>query len=255
MTKYRRAPNPSLSALVIALLGLAFPAMARQQQPSQAQPLPAPSQSVEKKNDDPENKTNEETGTTNQRLFGVLPNFLTVENAKNTPLLTSGQKYKLVARVSFDAVEYPYVGFLALISQAEDSEPGFGQGAKGYGKRYGASFADNTVASFMTGAILPSILHEDPRYYQLGKGGFTRRAGYSLSRIFITRSDSGRNEFNFSEIAGNAMMAGISNAYHPASDRTVGNTMSVWWTQILWDAVANEAREFWPDIHRKLRKK
>jgi hypothetical protein len=143
----------------------------------------------------------------------------------------------------------------AGISQAANSEPGYGQGASGYAKRYGSAFADNAIGNYWTGAILPSLLRQDPRYYQLGQGGFFHRVGYTVSRIFVTRSDSGREQFNYSEIAGNAIAAGISNAYHPVQDRTAVGNITVWWTQIGWDTTANLVKEFWPDIHRKFQKK
>lgn len=183
-----------------------------------------------------------------------MPNFLTVENAHEIPPLTNKEKFKVVLRTSFDPVEYPYVGFLSGISQATDSEPGYGQGATGYAKRYGSAFADNTIENFMTGAILPSLFHQDPRYYQLGHRTFKHRLGYAISRIFVTRSDSGNTVFNASEVVGGAIAAGIANTYHPAGDRTVANTMSVWWTEVGWDTVAIGVKEFWPDIRRKVKK-
>jgi hypothetical protein len=196
------------------------------------------------------------SGTSNERLFWVLPDFLLIENAKTLPPLSAGAKFKVVARSSFDYIEYPVYGMLAGISQAENSEPGYGRGAEGYGKRYGAAFADGTIECFMTGAILPSILRQDPRYYQLGKGGFWRRTGYAASRIFITRADSGRIQFNYSEIAGSALSAGISTySYHPSNQRTVRNSLSVWGTQIGYDTIAIVFNEFWPDIHRHFSKK
>ena len=202
-------------------------------------------------------KKNQEqtTGVSNDRLFWTLPNFLTV-NSTHVPPLTAGQKFKVVARGTFDPVEYAYIAFLAGISQAEDSEPGYGQGAAGYGKRYGAAFTDNAIENFITGAILPSLLKQDPRFYQSGKGGFGRRLGYAMSCIVVTRSDSGHTQFNFSEVAGSAMAAAISTySYHPSGDRTLGNTGSVWGTQVGWDTVTLAVKEFWPDIRRKLHRK
>ncbi len=212
-------------------------------------------------------------GTSKDRLFYALPNFLTLENGGQVPPLTTGQKFKVVFRGSFDYVQYPWYGFLAGISQAENSEPGFGQGAKGYGKRFGSAFADGTIENFMTGAILPSLLHQDPRFFQSGQGGFTRRTGYAVSRIFVTRTDSGSQQFNYSEVVGSALSAAIStSAYHPRasitkrydpttgmltyvhnpSDRTLKNTASVWGSQVGYDTITTVVKEFWPDIHRKL---
>jgi hypothetical protein len=205
----------------------------------------------------PDTTTHEQqTGTSNERLFWVLPDFLLIENAPNLPPLSTGAKFKVVARGCFDYVEYPAYGILAGISLAENSEPGYGRGAAGYGKRYGAAFADGTIEGFVTGAILPSILRQDPRYYQLGKGGFWRRTAYAVSRIFVTRADSGRIQFNYSEIAGSALSAGISTySYHPSSERTVRNSLSVWGTQVGYDTVSQVINEFWPDIHRHFSRK
>jgi hypothetical protein len=183
-----------------------------------------------------------------------LPNFLTIERASGVPPLTAGQKFRVVARSSFDPVQYPYYGFLAGIAQMENSEESYGQGAAGYGKRYGSTFADGTIENFLVGAIFPTLFRQDPRYFELGKGAFVHRTAYSVSRVFLTRSDSGKGQINFSEIVGAGATAGISNAYHPAGDRTVRNTLSVWGTQMGWDAVAFVVKEFWPDIRRKLHK-
>jgi hypothetical protein len=200
-------------------------------------------------------KKQEETGTSNDRLFYTLPNFLTVET-KNVPRLTAAQKFWVVTRGSFDYIQIPWYGFLAGISQWENSEPGYGQGAAGYGKRYAAYFADGTIENYLTGAVLPVVLREDPRFYQLGKGGFWHRTGYAISRIFVTRTDAGGEQFNYSEIVGSAMAAGISTySYHPRGDRTLPNTASVWGTQVGYDTMTIVVKEFWPDIRRKLSKK
>jgi hypothetical protein len=210
------------------------------------------------------------SGTSNDRLFFTLPNFLTLENAKQVPPLTTKEKFAVVTRGSFDYVLYPWYAFLSGISQAEDSEPGYGQGAAGYGKRFGAAFADGTIENFTTGAILPSLLREDPRYFQSGQGSFWHRSLYAMSRNLITRTDSGGEQFNYSEVVGGALSAAIStNTYHPkshlfptttpgllrytSSDRTLPNTAKVWGTQYGYDTLTLVVKEFWPDIRRKLR--
>ena len=139
--------------------------------------------------------------------------------------------------------------------RAENTEPSYGQGLKGYAKRYGTSYADAGIATTMTTSVFPSLLRQDPRYFQLGKGSILHRSLYSLSRIFVTRGDSGNRQFNASEILGNLGAAGISNAYHPKDDRSIGNTLSVWGTDIMWDTTGNVAKEFWPDIRRHFFKK
>ena len=145
-----------------------------------------------------------------------------MENASSLPPLTTGQKFKLVAQGTFDPVEFAFLGLEAGVNQASNTNPTFGQGLKGYGKRYALAFADNTIENFMAGAIFPSALRQDPRYYQLGKGSFLHRVGYAALRVVITRSDSGKTQFNFSEFLGSGTAAAISNAYHPGP-RTLGS--------------------------------
>jgi len=187
----------------------------------------------------------------NDRILWTLPNNLTVEEASSLPPLTTGQKFALTAKDSFDPVIFGFIGLVAGINQASNTNPTFGQGLKGYSQRYGVAFADDAIGNFVTSAIFPTVLHQDPRFYQLGSGGFFHRAWYAGSRVLVTRSDRGRAQFNFSEILGNGVAAAISNVYHPGP-RTLGSNINIWGTQIGWDAVAYEMKEFWPDVHRFL---
>jgi hypothetical protein len=215
----------------------------------------APDKSDKSKDAQGKDGQGQTSGTSNDRLFFTLPNFLTLENANQVPPLTVGQKFKVVTRSSFDYVQYPWYGFLAGISQAENSEPGYGQGAAGYGKRYGAAWADGTLENFMTSAVFPSLLRQDPRFFQSGQGSFWHRTGYAMSRVIITRGDSGHSQANFSEIIGSALSAGISTySYHPRGDRNVRNSLSVWGSQIGYDTLTFVVKEFWPGIRRKIRK-
>jgi hypothetical protein len=248
-----------------------------QQNPASTQPAnpPAAATNQSSANQDPIQPVTQQpgntSGTSKDRLFFALPNFLTLENAGQVPPLSSKQKFAVVARGSFDYVQYPWYGFLSGISQWEDSEPGYGQGAEGYAKRYGTAFADGTIENFFTGAILPSVLHQDPRYFQLGQGSFMHRTLYAMSRNLITRTDSGKNQFNYSEVVGGAISAAVSTyTYHPkshvfttpnppyyrfvASDRTFDNTLRVWGTQYGYDTLTLVVKEFWPDIRRKLKR-
>jgi hypothetical protein len=249
--RHRLSRTFMLGAVTTVLLSISHPAAAQQQQPSAPAPSGQQSQSDPKSVDQREVEA-EDTAAKNSRLFGVLPNYTTVENEDLFGPLSAKGKYKLAAESSFDPYTFPFIGFIALIGQAENTEPSYGQGFSGYAKRYGTSYGDAIIGTFMTTAIFPSLLHQDPRYYQLGHGTFSHRTLYAVSRIFVIRADSGRNQFNTSEIAGNAVAAGISNIYHPADDRTLANTASVWATDVMWDTVANVAKEFWPDIRRKL---
>jgi len=230
----------SFGAFTLLIPALACPAFAQQNQPVQNAPI---------QNAEPQSQP----ATSDDRLFKLLPNFMTLEDAGKVPPLTPGEKFKTVARGAFDWGQFVWYGLLSGISQAENSEPGFGQGAEGYGKRYGAYFADGTIENFMVGAIFPSMLRQDPRFYQSSHGRFLHRLGYAASRIVITRGDSGSSQFNFSEILGSAVASGISTySYHPRSDRTVANTASVWGTQVGYDTMSLVFKEFWPDIRKKI---
>jgi len=192
---------------------------------------------------------------TNDRVLFVMPNYLTVENAKYAPKISAGEKFKLATLDTFDWFVYPFIGAQAAIAQAQNSPKEYGQGWDAYGQRYGQAFGDNAIGNYMTSAVFPSLLHQDPRYYQLGHGGIWHRTLYAVSRMVITRGDSGNAEFNCSEICGNAANAAISRSYHVDSERNAGDAAITWWTQIGWDAASDVSKEFWPDIHRWLRKK
>lgn len=197
-------------------------------------------------------KLEKETGTVNDRIFEVMPNYGTVETAKALPPLTAGEKYRLATAGAFDYFAFPFNGVLAALDQANNSPKSWGQGWGAYGKRYGASFADNGIGTYMTVAVFPSILHEDPRYYQMAKGSFSHRAYHAVNRLFVTRTDSGNARFNYSEVVGNAAAAALSNVYHAPEDRTVGRNIGTLGMLIMWDGLSNELKEFWPDIRRKV---
>ncbi len=194
----------------------------------------------------------EDTKTKDDRMFYVMPNYLTVDSQSQVPPVSWKEKFAMAAKGSFDPYEFTIVGIVAGIRQAENSSPGFGQGAEGYAKRYGAAFADQVDGNIMVGGVFPTILKIDPRYYQLGQGSFMHRFGYAFSRIFIARTDSGKNTFNVPEFAGNATAIAISNFYYPAADRGALTSLSGWGTQMGIDAFGNELKEFWPEIHRYL---
>src|SRR3989454_12617753 len=261
MTDQTARPSHSLLVIPIFLCILIAPATARGQEP--AAPPPSSQQTPESKNsaDTKEKKQGEkkkrskleqETGTVNDRIFEVMPNYGTVENAEIIPRLSTGKKFKLATAGAFDYFTYPFIGTLAGVGQANNSPKSWGQGWGAYGERYGASFADNCMATYMTSAIFPSLLREDPRYYQQGRGRSSSRAWYSFGRLFVARTDSGHPRFNHSEFLGNAAAAGISNLYHAPEDRTFARNMGTLGMLVMWDAVSNELREFWPDIRRKV---
>ncbi|MGB6632493.1 MAG: hypothetical protein WBE52_14740 [Terriglobales bacterium] len=188
-------------------------------------------------------------------MFYVMPNYLTVDGQSQVKPVSWKEKFAMAAKGSFDPYEFTIVGIVAGIRQADKSSPGFGQGAEGYAKRYGAAFADQVDGNIMVGGVYPTILKVDPRYFRLGRGSFSRRFGYAISRIFVARRDSGSSMFNVPEFAGNATAIAISNVYYPASDRSFSSSFSDWGTQMGLDAFGNELKEFWPDVHSYLQKR
>jgi hypothetical protein len=193
------------------------------------------------------------SGTSNDRIFYALPNFLTLENADHAPPLSVREKFKVTARSSFDPVTFIWHGLQASISQVNNSEPAYGQGAEGYAKRFAQNFADGTIENFITQAIFPSILHQDPCYFQSGQGGAKRRILYAVECIFVTRTDSGQSQLNYSEFLGSSTAAVISTySYHPKGDRDPSTAARVWASEVGFDTLNNLIKEFWPDIRRKL---
>lgn len=193
------------------------------------------------------------SGISKDRIFYTLPNFLTLENAGHVAPLSVGEKFKVTAQSSFDPVTFIWHGLQAGISQANNSEPAFGRGAEGYAKRYAQNFADGTIENFTTQAIFPSILHQDPRYFQSGHGGVKRRILYAVGRIFVTRTDSGQSQLNYSEFLGSSSAAVISTfSYHPRGDRNLSTAANVWESEVGFDTLNNLIKEFWPDIRGKL---
>jgi hypothetical protein len=226
-------------------------------QPSSAKPDTAKPDKVQPDKPQPEkaHQDSQEDKKKDDRMFYVMPNYLTVDNQSQVKPISWKEKFAISAKGSFDPYEFTVVGIVAGIRQAENSSPGFGQGLKGYAKRYGAAFADQVDGNVMVGGVYPSLLKVDPRYFQLGKGSFLRRMGYAFDRIFVAQKDSGSHMFNVPEFAGNATAIAISNFYYPAADRSFTTSISDWGTQMGIDAFGNELKEFWPDIHHYLQRR
>ncbi len=231
------------------------PATSSATQDKPGDPPSAPSASQDPKSQTPEDTKQDDAKKKNDRMFYVMPNYLTVDGQSQVQPVSSKEKFAMAAKGSFDPYEFFIVGVVSGIRQAKNSDPGFGQGMEGYAKRYGAAFADQVDGNIMVGGVYPSILKIDPRYFRLGRGRFVNRFGYAISRVFIARRDSGSSMFNIPEFAGNATAIAISNVYYPAADRTVSSNISNWGTQMGLDAFGNELKEFWPDVHGYLQKR
>ncbi len=203
-----------------------------------------------------------------QRAFGVMPMFQTVSlaNSRNIPPLRPGQKFHLMLKSTTDPFIFAQDAVLSGIGQARDTNSGtktvidpvthqptkvrygFGQGAQGYFKRFGASYADTADGNFWGNAVLPVLLKEDPRYYRMGSGSFVRRFGYSAETALWCRRDNGKWGPNYANVAGNFISGGISNLYYPDEDSGVEKTIIGAMTVTAEGVIGSELIEFLPDI-------
>lgn len=179
-----------------------------------------------------------------QRVLGVLPNYY-VSYAKNPVKLNTRQKYSLAWRSSVDPYTWLMNAGFSGLEQAMNTLPGYGQGMQGYGKRFGANYADTFVSNMVGGAILPSIFKQDPRYFYKGTGSNRSRAEYAIANAVICKGDNMRWELNYSGILGGLAAGGISNLYYPASDRSgAGLTFENLGLGLAGSAVQNLFQEF-----------
>jgi hypothetical protein len=186
-----------------------------------------------------------------QRILGVIPNFNT-SYIQNAAPLTRGQKFRLALRSAIDPFSFVAAGLVSGLEQGQDAFPGYGQGAQGYAKRFGAAYADSFDGTMLGNAVFPSLLHQDPRYFREGAGTVTHRLLYAIASTVRTRNDNGRWAPNFSNILGNIAAGGIANAYYPATDRGAGLTFQRAFTVTAEGALGSIFVEFWPDISKKL---
>jgi hypothetical protein len=189
-----------------------------------------------------------EFGKQPKRILGIVPNYRAVSANTNLPPLSFKSELWLATQDTFDYSDFIFVGGLAGVAMASNSQPSFRQGAAGYGRYYWHVFVDGAIENYMTEALVPAVTREDPRYYTLAKCGFVKRTSYAVSRLFITRTDSGKSTVNLSELVGAGAAAGIGNAYYPAQYNPWVKTYQRWGTQVGLDGVFNVLKEFWPDI-------
>ena len=245
-------------ALFAMLLVAGMRVRAQQQQPSEPRPQGEAAPTLQPQ---PGNKTGSSTSAQtddpdapkqSKRILGIFPNYRAVSTTAKLPVLSLRDKFWLATQDSFDYSSFITAGILAGVSQARDSYPEFGSGGAGFGRYYWHAVADQAVGNYMTEAIVPTLTREDPRYYTLGHGGLFKRTGYAVSRLLVTRTSSGNDTFNISEIVGNGAGAGISDAYYPSRERTWTKTGQKWLTQIGLDGAFNIIKEFWPDVDKAI---
>jgi hypothetical protein len=189
-----------------------------------------------------------------KRIFGLLPNNRTSPSLKNYKPLTAGEKFKIAWQDCYDRGTFLLGAAFGAEGLLTDANPSFGSGVSGYLRYSAASYADWADGNVMTEAIYPTILHEDPRYFRQGEGSGWSRLGYAMGQIFVTHTDSGRTQFNVSEVAGNATAVAISNIYY-SDDRILSHDVSKLFVQMGVDMVGNVLKEFSPDLTRKLSRK
>jgi hypothetical protein len=199
----------------------------------------------------PASSSTQSKSRSSERIFGVVPAY-SISDARSAPPLTARQKFGLFAKGTLDPFPVAAYAVQGGISQASDTHAGYGQGLAGYGKRFGAALLDGTSARFFGTYAFPSILHQDPRYFRKGDGSAWSRVGYSITRGFVTRSDSGKSQPNWSNVAGKFTSAGLSNLYYPAEDRGANLTLTRVAISLSYQTLGNFAIEFWPEIHRKM---
>jgi hypothetical protein len=220
-----------------------------------AQSVPLPDAPVPQGSDSTSQIPADEQQT--KRVLGVMPNFRSVSPGEAVPKATVKDKFLTSTLDNFDYSSLFFAGLIAADSMATKQTPEFHQGAAGFGRYYWHTVADQSIENYFVEFIIPSINHEDSRYYAMGKrgGGFWKRAGYSLSRAVVTKSDEGKPMFNYGEVFGSAAAASISMAYYPSTERTVGNGLRNWGLDVTYDSVTFLFHEFWPDIASSLMKK
>jgi hypothetical protein len=206
-----------------------------------------------------------------QRAFGVMPMFQLVNGSANIPPLRPKQKFQLMVKSTTDPFVFALVGVIAGIGQARDTNSGtktvtnpdgttstvrwgFGQGAAGYFKRLGAGYADTADGNFWGNAVLPVLLKEDPRYFRMGTGSFTRRFAYSASTALWCRRDNGKWGPNYANVAGNFISGGISNLYYPDENSGFEKTVIGAMTVTAEGVIGAELIEFLPDIQHHFTK-
>lgn len=189
-----------------------------------------------------------------KRAYGVLPNYRTADGSQPFQPLTARQKLTIAAKDSFDGAVYPTAAIFSVVYQAENDNPSFGQGMKGYAQRVGAAFGDQMIGNMMTEGVMPALLHEDPRYFRRGQGSKKSRIWYAATRIFITPTDTDRQTFNFAEWGGNGVAVALSNVYYK-DGRSVGDNIPKLLIQCGTDALSNVLKEFWPDVKHWMAKK
>ena len=198
--------------------------------------------------------TNDSSQFAPKRILGIIPNYRSAPSLRDYKPLSPRQKFKLASQDSFDRGAVILGALFGGEAQLTKSTPSFGHGASGYSRYFAASYADFVIGDYMTEAIYPIIFHQDPRYFRRATGSAWSRLGSAVGQIFWTHTDSGRTQFNFSEIVGNSTGVAISNAYYP-DNRNASDAATRFGVQIGVDIAGNILKEFSPELNRVFSRK
>lgn len=202
------------------------------------QPTPAGESSTQRHKPPPQPK----------RILGLMPNYRAVSAGVLPPPPTPKQAFKIATQNSFDYSGGVFVGITSLMAEGSNAHPALGKGVPGFWGYYWRGFVDKTDGNYWVIWVMPTITHEDERYYAKGEGPILNRAVYAASRILITPNYGGHDTFNASEIFGRGISQSISLTYYPSSDQAFGPFMQKYGYALGRDALTNTFREFWPDI-------
>ncbi len=242
------ADNPRPAVLTVSTT--AAPAPELPPQVTSATPQSTSASAPAPQNQPAQSGQPDDSGQQTKRILGIVPNFRAVSTNEKLPPETVKEKFMDATQDSFDYSSIFFPAIIAAYNMDEHATPEFHEGAAGYARYFWHSAVDQTSENYMVEFIFPTVTREDSRYYTLGHGGFFKRTGYALSRAVVTRTNSGAEVFNISEIVGAGAAAGLSNLYYPSASRSAGNTATEWVQDVGIDAGVFWFREFWPDINR-----
>jgi hypothetical protein len=238
-TAILRKSSVALCAVALSV----FASASRAQQPPAAPNSPTPQATAGNPDE-----------TQPKRVLGMMPNFRSVTAGAVVQRETVRERFVMASQDNFDYSAFIFEGIIAGGSFLGKSTPEFHQGAGGFARYYWHTVADQSVENYFVEFIIPTVNHEDSRYFAMGRegGGPIRRTGYALSRAVVTRSETGKPMFNYAEILGAGMAASVSSLYYPGVERTAPNILRNWGLDVGYDAVTFLFHEFWPDISHAL---
>ena len=241
------------TVVLLMIMGFGLPAAAQgtgstaTDAAAQSQPQQPQAQAPQPHNDEKQIQKQEQS----QRILGVMPMF-SVTSRQNAPPLTPSEKFHLMLKQVTDPFTFGSAAVQAGIGQATNEFPGYGQGAEGYAKRYGATYADQASSQFFSNFFYSVLFKEDPRYFRSGEGTIKHRIGHALTQEFVCHKNAGGRSFSWENVLGAFTAGGLSNVYYPSTDRGFGLTISRSTIALAYGSAGGLLQEFWPDIHNKL---